>query len=526
VLKAILKRIFRLSRNQDRSEDAPFRDFVESAIDRSSYLDAYPDVRAAGIDPAIHWLEYGLYEGRRLAPGLVVQRGVAARYILRPDVRRFVWRGDAITISGPLPTRLTRQIMAQARHEPAILAPGVRAIPHLRWHEADDLAVRDGIDVRALFDAVPEQPRTILVIPMLRAGHAAKYGADLIDILVAAGGGPGLILATDQTAMQADGWRDLTSLAPFRAMPILYWRDICNGAICNDPRILANFLNGLRPATVLVMNSQIGLEAIARYGRGLSQQAFLCCTYSEFVANSPEARLSARFPRLTIPHALTLTDNMAMAESLKTLYGGLEGPGIAVLPARVEPVSDVTFDMRVTARFNVAKAGAGGYLWACVCHDGRSENIATLNILAGLRVRDRFEVFGPPPGQALPNVIFRGALENLEPADFSTHDGFIFIGSFEGIPDIILTMSQRAVPMVLPDAGALRDTFDDSAVTFVSPMDTPVKSAAAFAQALEDARQRDAGQAIAMARAARTLVMARHSPIRHERIAAALFGLS
>jgi glycosyltransferase involved in cell wall biosynthesis len=537
-LRPLLRRVLRIRREklsstaEDRTEHAAFRAFVESTIDNEAYLHANPDVRAAGIKPVEHWLEHGLYEGRTLSPRVVVQRGVMPTHWRLQTVRRFIWRGEAIVISGSLPVSLLQQIMNQAKHEPAVLAPGALALPHLRWHEAQDLSVRDGVNASSLFDAIKERPKVVLVIPMLRVGGAEKYGADLIEALVAAGIGPGLVLVTDQTARESEGWQELAILAPLRELPILHWRDACNGFGYGDPRVLANFLNALRPKAVVVINSRLGLDMVTRYGRALSQGAFLCCTYFSMGIDALGAVFGTRFPRLTVPHAMALTDNEPMAETLKNLYDGIKGPGIAMLPGRIQPAPDSVFSARLEARLRRITAEKLPKIWAWVSRCEPSKGTAILGALAALRPSDRFEVLGPLHdtmqglGLALPNIVHRGVVADIALVDFSMHDGFIFTSLFEGMPNIVLEMSQHAIPMVLADVGGLRDTLDDSAVVFIKHAATTAATGAAFAEALDRVASLTAYQVTSMARTAQMQVMARHAPENHARAAARLFGLS
>ena len=46
------------------SHDQQVRETVETAFDAAYYLDRYPDVRGAGMDPVAHYLTHGWQEGR------------------------------------------------------------------------------------------------------------------------------------------------------------------------------------------------------------------------------------------------------------------------------------------------------------------------------------------------------------------------------------------------------------------------------------------------------------------------------
>jgi hypothetical protein len=325
-LKSACRRVIRAQRKGGASSDEAFRAFAAASIDGPTYLEAYADVRAAGLDPAEHWLDHGLYEGRVLARGLVVQRGVAPTHWRRESRRRFVWRGEAITVSAPLPASLWRQIVAQSHHEPAVLAPGELTISRLPWREGQDLLARDGIDTARLFGAAADRPRVVSIVPALREGEAAT---ELIGSLLAAGGGPILVLVTEQTAKDAGLWRDRKALSALHETQVIFWDGMGRGLGHDGPRVVANFLNGLRPEAIVVIGSGLGLAMAARHGRGLSQHTRLYCVFFETDRDGPNALLDAR---ATLPYAMALTGDAPSAERLRNLFGAIPGPGIAVLP--------------------------------------------------------------------------------------------------------------------------------------------------------------------------------------------------
>ena len=109
-----------------------------------------------------------------------------------------------------LPKSITRQILQQARHDPAVLAPGAAlALPALRQCSSIDVHERGGIDATGLA-ALPMRPKTVLVLSRLVAGEAEKYAADLLDALRTAGDGPMLVVLTEQSAADAGGLDEIS----------------------------------------------------------------------------------------------------------------------------------------------------------------------------------------------------------------------------------------------------------------------------------------------------------------------------
>jgi glycosyltransferase involved in cell wall biosynthesis len=153
-----------------------------------------------------------------------------------------------------------------------------------------------------------------------------------------------------------------------------------------------------------------------------------------------------------------------------------------------------------------------------------------LAALARRRPDDAFDLHGPLEqplgalGLDLPNIRHRGTLADVSEADFSAHDGFLFTSLVEGMPNIVLEMSQHAIPLVLADVGGLRDTLGEDAAIFVPHGVRPEDTAAAFDAALDRLLAMSSAEAATMLRTARAQVLARHSPQAHAHRVAALFG--
>jgi hypothetical protein len=89
------------------------------------------------------------------------RRGAAAAQSAGPGWQVFTWRGEHVAFRRevPVPSAVLAQIMEQARHEPAILAAGAKALPNLRRFDALDLADRDGVATDNLMASVPARMR-------------------------------------------------------------------------------------------------------------------------------------------------------------------------------------------------------------------------------------------------------------------------------------------------------------------------------------------------------------------------------
>jgi hypothetical protein len=520
----------------DQAENALFAGFVEKHLDRQAYLEAYPDVRSAGMDPVKHWLEYGMTEGRFLYPGATVILGDIADRFDKTHWKRFTWRGNpvAVRINRPVKRSVIDQIKAQARHDPAVLAAGALAIDKLRQMDGPDLLGRGGLDVRSIFAAIPERPDVVVLMPSLRSGEAEKFAADLIHGLGSLGQINILVVITEDTARTAGNWESQSILAPLRAVRVVFWRDICGLDHHHIiPLYLARLLNALRPPRIVVINSRIGLEIIAGFGRGLSRFAKLYCAYFNLGIEGLGAPYSKRFPYRTLPFALGLTDNSSMAATLRRKWGGLPGPGVAVLPPRLQPAEASVFSARLEARRMRAECATRSLRWVWFSHgETVKDGTAILAALARMRPTDQFDLFGQTEGDlsemalTLPNIAHKGILEDVSLADFTEHDGFLFTSLIKGMPNMVLEMSQHAIPIVLVDVSDLRDTFDDTSVHFVGHGQDLDSTAKAFSSALDRVAKLTPSETLARVEVARAQVLLRHAPAVYLRNVADIFEIT
>ena len=104
-----------------------------------------------------------------------------------------------------------------------------------------------------------------------------------------------------------------------------------------------------------------------------------------------------------------------------------------------------------------------------------------------------------------------------------TTDGFTSL--FEGMPNVVLEISQHAIPMILSDVGGLRETFADSAL-FVAHQSDSAETASLFGAALDRVAAMDDAAITAMVCARAQRALARHSPAAHACAVAEIFGLS
>jgi hypothetical protein len=409
-----------------------------------------------------------------------------------------------------------------------VLAPGSEALARLPQVQAADLTTRDEIDVSRLFAAVGVRPRTVFVIPRFDDGDPACYAADLLEALLSAGAGPALVAVTQQTSTEASQREQSARLASFRAATNLFWPDFCGPTGVTSAVMFGRFLYALRASRIIVIDSRLGLAAVSIFGRRLSHDVKLYCAY--FASSSSATGFGAWFARKTGPFALSLADSETMAETLRRLLGGQPGPGIAALPPRLPFVPDSAFNSRLEARLARLKRRGNGSRWLWISPIAAGAGVEVLRRLARLQQRRRFDLYGSLLqdldllGLKLPNVRYRGVFPHFPDSDFARYQGFVFTSPSEALPNIVLEMSQQAIPMVVAEAGALRETFGDT-LFIVQQDDDPAETASRFAFALDQVEAMVGEEIATRVRAARDRAMSRHSTAAHARAAARIFGL-
>jgi glycosyltransferase involved in cell wall biosynthesis len=454
----------------------------------------------------------------RVLPDRIVRVLRAALTEWRKPARHSAFASRTNPPTALLPISVFDKIKEQGDIEPAVLAPGVNAIRSLRQIGATDLAARNGIDARAVLSWLDERPIALILMPMLCVGGAEKYAADIAGALSADDPGRVLVIVTDQSASSACGWERYAILRPFQRCKILFWSDISNGPGAHSPVLMALFLNALRPSMIFVVNSRIGLEATAHFGRGLSQHSRLFCAFFGLGKDALGAPYGVRFARATRAYATLLTDNSVTAGMFRQRYGAAPGPGIAVLPASLQPCMAPLFALRVTARLDRVRRPDSTRRWVWVSRIEPWKGTAVLAEIAKLRPNDQFDLFGPlqeplrKQGLRLPNVFHRGILDDISVADFSAYDGFLFTSLFEGMPNVVLEITQHALPLILADVGGLRDTLSDRSAIYVQHAEDEHIMAKAFATALTSLLSRNDQDIREMVMSAKREADARHSP--------------
>ena len=522
-------------RREDSDEE--FLSFIKKHFSGEWYLTANPDLAAVKLDPWLHWIEHGIWENRKPSPSIEIHFVKDGQRQDNRFSREFVYRGEALRVL-TLDEDILRQILEQGEIDPSVLAPGTLALPALRQIDAPDLWDRYGIDTATLFAPFQEKPKYVFIMNRLGVGGSEKYVSDIVHALRETGERSIAIIVTDQKEQEAGEWQSLAILRPLAGLSILFWPDACGGyrsydaaGVFDSSAVLARLLNSLRPKHIFVSNTRMGFEAIARFGRGLSHFASLYCGYYVLGYRALGAPFALRFPPLTAPHATTVTDNEPVADILQQRYGQLHKKGIRVLNLRLKVIEDQEFSRRLIARkLRFSKRNhIARWVWISRLNM-HQKGTAILAELAKIRPIDRFDVYGPQEwpleqlGLAAPNIKYCGTLADVIAADLSNYDGFIFTSMFEGMPNVVVEVTNHAIPMILSNVGGLRNTFDETAVHFVDPHDDPLEMAKMFCPKMDCVRAMTPDTLEIRMRRMREQVLKVHHPDIYKRAVIELFG--
>lgn len=276
--------------------DAVF-DAVRALFDADWYLQTYPDVAQAGLNPLRHYLDHGAAEGRLPRPPAPARRGPSQEALAAATALIEEFAGSEFDL-------------ARLRHQPLDALPVIPDLP-------ESLAEA----WRSLYLSLDRAPRTLLIVPSLDDERLRRHLLCVCHHAIASGDPAALlVLAADETrpsvAAAAPGGVVWRSLAEFRA-------DL---DIEEKVAIVVALIHALRPQAALVLESAVGWRAIARQGVALHR---LCGLFAAFVSlagdaleGAEEDDLALRYLRECLPFlAAVYASDPAWVDDLAARYG-------------------------------------------------------------------------------------------------------------------------------------------------------------------------------------------------------------
>lgn len=434
---------------------------------RDYYRRNNPDL-AAVRDLESHFITHGARERRnpsrdyRVVPAHEYD---SARVSKGPEIDRFEWAGDAfVVIPNPVADTIFDQIYEQGDLDPAVFAPGPFALPSLTVFDGTDIETRDLIDYRGLLREFRTEVDVVILLPRLGIGGGEKYAAQLARTLSKSLRKEVAVIITDSFDDENAPMLRSHSLSGFRHQTIVSFHKHVHRT-WKKPNVLALLLLALKPDAVFCINSDSGNATIAQYGRALSQYMRL---FTTFFSESPQALgapFSAIYLDAVIGNAGVLSDN---ENALATFRRRLP----RAMHSRLHLLPQYCDEKSVPQRRRAAPGARGKrLLWI-----GRWEAFKNIDFVVELARRDpelEVNIFSPqevyPP---LPNIAYRGRLDDMRDLDIDAYDAFLFTSRFEGMPNIVLEMALTGIPVIAPEVGGLRETFRKDGIFFYSNADT------------------------------------------------------
>jgi len=411
-------------------------------FDASYYLNANPDVAAAGLPGWIHWCEFGAEEGRLPHPAF-------PKELLKdrsgPDALR-AWI-QQIGESPPALDWLEPLWRAAFSHEPDL--------GRLQWQDSilsdqPFRGTRRALHTTQLRKLMPHI-QCLALLPGMSMGGAERLASIALRYRAEHFGTENtLIICTDLYDRKAQHW--------FDGLGTIYWIN-ANPDLAlerNDcALLLAQIVCGWAPKVVMNFNSGAGWEALARWGRQMaSRSETYSWLFSRIYGEKGEPYSYAdQYARQAIPSLKgILFDNHTFAKELTENFA-LPADQALKFKVLYQPVDE----------HPARKPGGTAILWAGrLAHQKRPELLAAV---AGLLPDLQFEVWTPQEfddeapnwGLNLPNVVGCGAYLNTEDLPLDRYALALFTSAYEGMPNLLLELASYAMPIVASAVGGVNE---------------------------------------------------------------------
>ncbi len=449
-----------------------------SAFDPEFYLLQNEDVRAAGVDPLVHYIRFGASEARvpRLDPAhaKAVARVLDDVAYLEPDVMSEDLFADVRKLSFRS-ARLTEIPLVEA----------------WQW----------------LFDSLEKPYDYIVCVPWLTRGGADLVSVNAMRALAARHGTDAVLyLVTDYANMEARAW------LPEGAHVRVFSEFDCHMTLEIRVRLVELLISTLGPRSVVNVNSRACWEAVARSGSALSSMtnlyAFLFCR--DYTPDGRAAGYADTHFRSTLPHHTKVYFDNATFQ--RQLTEELSIP--ASLQTRLCALYQPTFDGTSPKRTRMRGTGPMRVLWAGrFC---RQKNVDLLIEIARGLPDFEFDVHGigdsastaklEAAERTLPNMRLHGPFTSFESLPTNEYDVYLYTSLWDGIPTVIINAAALEIPIVASDVGGISELVDQETGWLVREY----RDAAPYVAALTEIRD-DRGAAERRASRMRERAEQRHS---------------
>jgi glycosyltransferase involved in cell wall biosynthesis len=426
-------------------------------FDTRHYVSQYPDVKAAKINPFLHYLKVGKAEGRQPSPlsaGNQYFDDVAGMLSMPPHQLELAVADRKDDIKSRLLSGELGEMVAKAENlDPLIkhawlaaLDPGISPIRSLGW--THQIAAMHRLQESAGW----RRAKVAVLIPWVHVSGAARVAAFLTTALAALFDPDDVIvIRTETSAFQFPEW------FPDDCRQIDFAAETQGMEASNKQRLLVEFLRSLRLQHVFNVNSRTFWDALEDFGMALSQSmrlhTYLFCNernlYGDWVGYPVRNyHKYADILQTVICDSRFLADELAQrflvpphqAESLRVLDTPINSVIAPVIPVARKP------DQRPRV------------YWA-----GRFDRQKRVDIAFAIAEKMPdvdFHFWGKPtldrgferlvvPG----NVALEGVYKDFGDLPLAQCDAWLYTAEWDGVPNILLDVSSAAIPLVGSIAG-------------------------------------------------------------------------
>lgn len=322
---------------------------------------------------------------------------------------------------------------------------------------------------------------SVVLVPHFVIGGADKYTAALVSAL-AKFGKRVLVLSTLPESFIPTNLNG-TVLEGYSEATLRTWASINSSTDLRED-FLARFLHALGPREIFVINSELALDVLVRFGLALSNRSRIYTYFFSMDTASFVAQYGVRYARILPPQVEFASDNPVTIMKLKAFDA--TNRKMHCLSAAVEITTAEKFDKMLKIRRDRAKTKK--LVWISRVEKFKGTEI--LSILADQLNDYEFHIFGPLQTEGLRqlrlrkrNIVYHGEI-HISKIDFNIYDYFIFTSLFEGNPNVVLEAACRAIPIISTDVGSLSTQFNSEQMNFVPLSSDPKIVATGFRNAI------------------------------------------